>query len=313
VEFKEITLADREVLGEYLGMWSMDNAEHSFANLYMWRKAYQIKFCIKDEVLYIRFQHEIGNKPPILFSPLPKNCEIDYCRVMQDTIAYCHREGIEFKLQSVVQKMVDYIRLNCMDIFEISLDRDYSEYVYNVSDLVNLSGKKYHKKRNHIARFLDNNPNHEFAPITPDDIDDCKAMYQEWRAARESEGMEDLDLEQFAMYEALDNMEALNLTGGLVRIDGKVEAFTLGERISEKTVLIHIEKANQDIQGLYPFINREFLRHFYADMQFVNREEDMGLPGLRRAKESYYPAFMIDKYMVTLKEGITYETLHPEG
>ena len=124
MEFKEITLADREVLGEYLGMWSMDNAEHSFANLYMWRKAYQIKFCIKDEVLYIRFQHEIGNKPPILFSPLPKNCEIDYCRVMQDTIAYCHREGIEFKLQSVVQKMVDYIRLNCMDIFEISLDRD---------------------------------------------------------------------------------------------------------------------------------------------------------------------------------------------
>jgi len=313
LHFKEITLADREVLSEYLGIWSMDNAEHSFANLYFWRKAYQIKYCIKDEVLYIRFQHDIGDEPPILFSPLPKRMDVDYCKIMNDTIAYCHREGIEFKLQSVVQKMVDYIRMNCMDIFDIVHERDFCEYVYNVSDLTNLAGKKYHKKRNHIARFLENNPDHEFAPITPADIDDCKAMYMEWHNERAAEGMENLDLEQFAMFEALDNMENLGLQGALVRIGGKVKAFTIGERISDKTVLIHVEKADQSIQGLYPFINREFLRHFYSDMQYVNREEDLGIPGLRRSKESYYPAFLIDKYMVTLKEGITYETLHPEG
>ncbi|MDL2225324.1 phosphatidylglycerol lysyltransferase domain-containing protein [Eubacteriales bacterium OttesenSCG-928-M02] len=302
LEFREIQLADKPLLMEYLGKWSMDNAEHSFANLFMWRKAYNIKFCEKDDVLFLRFRHEYGSAHPILFSPLPKNEDMDYCKVMEETIQYCKDNDFPFKLQSVVEKMVEYIRMNCKDIFTITLDRDYSEYVYNMDDLVNLVGKKYHKKRNHINRFLEYYPNHEYAPITADDIDECKAMYRQWRAAREAEGMEDLDLEEYALCEGLDNMAVLNLDGGLVRVDGKVEAFTLGERISDKTALIHIEKANQEIQGLYPFINREFLKANYTDLQFVNREEDMGLEGLRRAKESYYPAFLIHKYMVTLKE-----------
>ena len=302
LDFKELELTDKPLLMEYLGKWSMDNAEHSFANLYMWRKAYNIKFCEKDDVLFLRFRHEYGSAHPILFSPLPKNEDMDYCKVMEATIQYCADHGFPFKLQSVVEKMVEYIRFNCKDIFTITLDRDYSEYVYNTEDLINLTGKKYHKKRNHINRFLELYPNHEYAPITPADIDACKAMYKEWQAARLAEGMEDLELEEFALWEGLDNMEVLALEGGLVRVDGKVEGFTLGERISDKAALIHIEKANQDIQGLYPFINREFLKANYSDLQYVNREEDMGIPGLRQAKESYYPVFLINKYMVTLKE-----------
>jgi hypothetical protein len=181
-----------------------------------------------------------------------------------------------------------------------ALDRSQCDYVYLVQDLIELKGRKYHRKRNHIKQFKEKY-SHQYIPLTPEWVPQCLQLQTEWCDLRDCEASPGLHNESLATKEAFTHFEKLEVKGGAILINGKVEAFTLGDPLNPETIVIHIEKANPAYEGLYPTINQAFLEHEGSGYTYVNREQDLGEEGLRKAKESYFPHHMINKYTMTLE------------
>lgn len=185
-------------------------------------------------------------------------------------------------------------------------DRDAFDYVYDINDLATLAGKKFQKKRNHLNRFRQNHPDAIVEPVTAENLPRVKALAETWYKLRlASDPQADFQLEQAALNRAFRYREALGLEGLLLTCDGQDVAFTLGSRLSENTFDIHFEKALDIADGAYPAINNHFanyLRSTYPALAFLNREDDMGLEGLRKAKLSYNPHHLVEKCWVHLKE-----------
>ena len=185
------------------------------------------------------------------------------------------------------------------DEFIFDYDRDGSDYLYDSQKLISLSGKKLHSKKNHLNSFK---RNHEFIyrSIKPEDIPNCKALFDLWYNEKE-EITRLMPESKVATYKLLDNMHELGLKSGLIEIDGKVVACTVGEKATEDTALIHVEFADTSYNGSYAAINQQFAEREWSDMTYINREEDMGNEGLRKAKESYQPIKLLNSYKATMK------------
>lgn len=173
--------------------------------------------------------------------------------------------------------------------------RDSFDYVYSVEDLATLSGKKHHQKRNHISYFEKNN-NWSYEEITPDTLNECIKMNEEWYCENIEKDPYGIEMERIVLKFAFENYDLLNYRGGLLRSDGKIIAFTFGEKLSDITFNTHFEKAFSSIRGAYQMINRQFALNTISDFKYVNREDDMGLEGLRKSKLSYYPEFLVEKF-----------------
>ncbi len=175
--------------------------------------------------------------------------------------------------------------------------------MYEADKLISLAGKKLHGKRNHINRFKEANPDWLYEPITTENVEDCFQMALKWREEMQCEYDVEKRDEMCVTLNALRLMEELELQGGLLRSEpgGEVIAFTIGEPLNPDTFVVHIEKAFAEIQGAYPMINQQFAEHAAAEYRYVNREEDTGAEGLRKAKLSYRPVFLVEKGIVTLK------------
>jgi len=184
--------------------------------------------------------------------------------------------------------------------FTIEPDRDNWDYVYLVRDLIELAGERHHGKRNHIAQFRAEHT-FEYRRLTPDLIPGCTEVQDLWCDERHCDLVATLRAESRAVKEALGELERLSAIGGCILIEGKVQAFTLGEPLNDDTVTIHIEKANSAFHGLYQLINQQFLEHEWQGYAYVNRQQDLGIEGLRRAKESYHPHHMVEKHVVRVK------------
>ena len=184
--------------------------------------------------------------------------------------------------------------------FAFSLDRPGSDYIYSAEDLVSLKGRKFEKKRNHLAKFK-RTYNYTYEQISSDNIADCIDVSDQWRSVNAAQLGESVNKEYCAVRRAVDSYEQLALLGGLIRIEGKPVAFTIGEEVNPDVFLLHFEKALDGYDGLYPAINKEFAEHHLANYKFVNREEDMGVEGLRKSKLSYHPVLLLEKYRAVLK------------
>ncbi len=172
----------------------------------------------------------------------------------------------------------------------------------NLRELATLSGKKLHGKRNHINKFKSLFEDRwSYESMTKDNLEECFQMALKWRAENDCEDDDEKRGEMCVALNSLRLFEELHLTGGVLRIDGKVVAFTIGEPICEDTYVVHIEKAYADVQGAYTMINQQFVEHECMNYKYVNREDDTGAEGLRKAKLSYRPAFMVEKGDVTEK------------
>ncbi|MBW1802292.1 MAG: DUF2156 domain-containing protein, partial [Deltaproteobacteria bacterium] len=180
------------------------------------------------------------------------------------------------------------------------LDRDNSDYVYLASDLIRLAGRKFHRKKNHVNRFK-KNAAYEYRPLDIELVECFLDMQEHWCQMRECTEKPDLLSEDYAIYQALTHFEDLDFRGGAIVLDSGVEAFSLGESLNPETAVIHIEKANPDITGLCAAINQIYCLNTWSDITYINREQDLGIEGLRKAKESYYPNHMVDKYIVTAR------------
>lgn len=297
-EFKEITIEDREILNPYFDLVDYEACEYNFNTLYMWQHAYKTAYHIGDNFAVL-----VGEYEGEVFSILPLAKKEDLPKVIDFVLNYF--EKIEEKLffRGITEEVVDYLKEQYGDRFEYVAERDIFDYVYDGEILRTLKGRKNSKKRNHINYFLNEYEGRfEYRLLGKNDFNDCRQLLDDWTINKEEnnnieEGMDD---ERFGIEKLFKNYDEicdrLKIAG--IYIDGKLEAFTMGELINDNMALIHIEKANPEIRGLYPYINQQFLVHEFPNVEFVNREEDMGIEGLRKAKLSYHPCKFVEKYTV---------------
>ena len=297
-QFKEITIEDREILNPYFDLVDYEACEYNFNTLYMWQHAYKTAYHIGDNFAVL-----VGEYEGEVFSILPLAKKEDLPKVIDFVLDYF--EQIEEKLyfRGITEEVVDYLKEEYGDRFEYIAERDLFDYVYDGEILRTLKGRKNSKKRNHINYFLSEYEGRfEYRRLGKADFDDCRQLLDDWTVNKEEnnnieEGVDDERLGIEKLFSHYDEVcDRLKIAG--IYIDGKLEAFTMGELLNNNMALIHIEKANPEIRGLYPYINQQFLVHEFPDVEFVNREEDMGIEGLRKAKLSYHPCKFVEKYTV---------------
>ena len=185
--------------------------------------------------------------------------------------------------------------------YEVSYIRDIADYVYKIEDLKNLVGKKYHSKKNHINKFLKTNENWSYERISEESTEECIEMVKEWcveNGCCEDKSKAD---EIYVLINGLRHRKELNFLGGIIRTAGRIVALTMGEKSDDDMFVIHFEKAFADVPGAYPMMNQQFIIHELSNYTYVNREEDLGLEGLRKAKETYHPVFMVEKGILVKK------------
>jgi hypothetical protein len=202
-----------------------------------------------------------------------------------------------FKMWGIYREIVEKLENILPGRFSFKLDRNNSDYIYLAEDLASLAGRKYHQKKNHANSFRKACPDYRHLPLDKNVTAECLAFAKKWNEEKTDAGNGDsLRCEMCAITEALTNFEALGIQGGVIVIDGEVQAMTFGEMINADTAVIHVEKANSAFRGLYAVINQEFCQMAWPEAKYVNREEDMGIEGLRRAKLSYHPRYILDKF-----------------
>ncbi len=298
--FKPITLDVKPLIDSYAKPWNLECSDLSFTNLFIWGFDNKMQYAEKDNVLYIKLH--FSSVPMYLWAPIPKyGVEVDYKKAIYDGIEYMKAAGVEPTYRSVWTPFRDRIMETCPELFSMPTDIAW-DYVYSRESLATLKGKKLHGKRNHINKFLSKYPDYEYRKLTPDIVEDCIALYDQWIADKDEETAKSLQTEKKSVIRALNNIEDLGLTGGTIYIDGKLCAFTLGERLHPHMQLIHIEKGDTNYDGIFPMINQQYVLHECQDVELINREEDMGVEGMRKAKRSYNPLKMIEKYLISTRD-----------
>lgn len=298
--FHPITLAAKKTIDAYTKPWNLECSDLSFANLFIWGADGKMEYAEKDDVLYIKLDFE--GVPVFLWAPIPMyGVEVDYRKAVYVGIDYMKSIGTEPTFRSVWTPFRDKMLEVCPELFSTPTDIAW-DYVYTRESLATLKGKKLHGKRNHINKFLSQYPDYEYKKLDRSMIDDCMALYDRWIEEKEEKERKSMEDEKQSVFLALNHMEELELTGGTIFIDGKLCAFTVGERLHPHMQLIHIEKANTDYDGLFPMINQQYVLHECEDVELINREEDMGIEGMRKAKRSYHPVKMIEKYMLSTRD-----------
>lgn len=293
-QFEFPTMEDREWMRPFLSNSGNMGSEAAFGTLFLWKDSYYSKVCrFKDHML-------LCSGGPLHTYNFPVGGEKPY-EAVEDLIADAAERGFPFKMWGVTEEGVSELEKRYPGRFVFQLDRNSADYIYNSADLINLSGRKYHGKRNHLAQF-DRSYSWSYEDLTSENVGDFQEVAREWCKANGGCEQAGSQMEGCALRKAFDHFEALELGGGLIRVDGKAVAFTVGEEINPQTYLLHFEKALDGYNGLYAAINHEFAARHLSGYQYVNREEDMGLEGLRKAKLSYHPALLLEKYLVTLKE-----------
>ena len=292
IQFKRPEMKDRELIHSYFKKYPSRSCEKTFANSYLWARHYNVAFAIVENTLvYKSVNHGLAFSYPI-------GDPEDVKRALAFLKKYTEAKGVPFVLYHVTESQFAQLEEWYPDRFEIEYNRDAADYVYESEKLATLSGKKLHAKRNHINKFKAMFENWSYETLTKDNVEECFQMALKWREQNGCEEDEDKNAEMCVTLNSLRLLEELELTGGLLRVNGEVIAFTIGEPICDDTFVVHIEKAYADIQGAYPMINQQFVEHECTDYKYVNREEDTGAEGLRKAKLSYRPAFLVEKGVV---------------
>lgn len=293
LDFRPIELSDKPMADIVICASGCHGADYSFANLYMWRHEYEPLITFMDERMLL-----IMPKYNDLYA-YPKGGG-DLRPVMEALLEDAHERGHKLVMRGLTPLTLEEFMPLYGDRFEITENRDDAEYVYTTEKLRDLRGRHLSSKRNHIKHFERSGP-WEFVRVTADDLGTARDFVSEFYKEK---GDPDLEAESIAIDEMFDNYEALGFYGGLLYQNGSPVAFTAGTRLDPVTIDVHFEKALPGVDGAYTMVNREFVRMIsdeIPEIEYFNREEDMGLEGLRRAKESYHPDVLLMKYTATEK------------
>lgn len=304
--FDDITSEERKLLGEYFRGYEYRGANFTFLANYIWRTMYCLSWEIVEDYLCISAGRcDAGERDAVMAMPLTRTGSYDLEK-LKKCIEICkgkfEQAGIEFALGSVPGHMVEIIENAMPGMFEAEHIRDLDEYVYLKEKLITLSGRALHKKKNHLNFFL-RTYEYEAKPLTKDmegDLLELTARIKEYKEMDPDE-VDDLEGEYDAIVEMLDHLDNPDVYSVAIFIKGHLEAYAIGERLSDKMAVEHFEKANGAYRGLYQLVCREFCMALPEEIELINREEDMGLPNLRQAKEALKPEFMEEKYGMRLK------------
>lgn len=289
--YKDLTLEDRDVFVQALCADPPQVSELTFTNLFMWRCRHNPVWREVGGLLLIIMRPEEG--APFGLPPVGKgDKKAALNTLIRDLVELSGEARVQRSDRAFVDAHVDPA------VFEVTEDRDNSDYVYSTRELIDLPGNRFHKKKNHLNKFM-RAARFTYQPLDADFAARFLELQETWCEIRDCLNNPGLFEENIAVYEALKNYAALGFSGGAILMDGKVEAFALGEKLNPDTAVIHIEKANPDIPGLYAAINNLFCKEAWSGVPFINREQDLGLAGLRQAKLSYNPVRLVEKF--TLK------------
>ncbi len=292
LEFHPLTLEQAELLQEYFKKGKTRLCDQTMGGAMMWRNCFHTQFAYDGECLYFRSEFEPGKT---VFTPPVGDLETGVKRLVE----HCRQEGCCLSFCSVGEEEKDRILALLPDYFATPT-RDWFDYLYSVEKLSTFSGKKLSGQRNHRNFFLKNHASWRFVPLSKENV----ALAKEFFLQYDQETQKDSPFfqeEERAVLEVLDHLEVYGFFGGMIVTEEKVVALSLGEIIGD-TIFVHIEKAKRQVRGSYQMMVSEFLRHFAGGTVFVNREEDVGDPGLRYSKESYHPERLLAKYSIEKRE-----------
>ena len=302
IDFHPPRLEEKPWVDELLRRADYRGCDYNFTNLFVWSRAYHQEIARVDDFLVT---HVCGRMGCSFMFPAGGGDLASVIRKLEEEAA---GRGEPLRLVCLTPRQMAELEEFFPGQFTFTADRDGYDYLYEIDRLADLGGKRLHAKRNHINRFMENNPSWTYEEITPESLGECLAMDKEWyrrSLAREGEAEErDLGDEGVALRQAMEHYQALGLEGGLIRVYGEVVAFTMGDLLNSDTYDVHFEKAYGELQGAYAMINREvarWVRGRHPNVRYLNREDDMGVEGLRKAKESYYPDQMVEKHTAMWK------------
>lgn len=290
IDIKELTIDDKAMFDSYM-QHKTENSGSSFANIFIWRDTYETKYAIVDGFLVLFYQSKKGSIHPTM--PHGKG---DCTRALYEIAEFMESIDQPFVMETVTESDKETLVRLLGDKVVVCEQRDLFDYVYLAEDLIRLSGKKLHGKRNHINKFQ-SLYQYKYLPLTHDLFDICYQKAEMWLLEKyQDKSHPDLKGELLSLGEAFRHFDALKFSGGCIFVGDDLAAFTIGEQLTDTMALIHIEKANTAYQGAYPMINREYVAHQWPHMTYINREEDLGIEGLRKAKLSYQPHKLIPIY-----------------
>lgn len=300
IPFRSITLADKALVSSFTLRSEYRNCDFSFSNMCSWRFLYDTEWAVVAGFLMIRF-HIDGWQRPVYMMPVGEGELATALSLLeQDSLSAGHpllllgiTPDARIKLEQALPGQFHYLK-----------ERDFYDYIYLREDLATLRGKRYQAKRNHINGFK-KLYSYQYLPITAELVPECLQLeaiwYQENRTEEESE---ELNQERQSIAFALSHFEELGLTGGAICHQNRIIAFSFGSPINHDTFGVHIEKADVSYNGIYALINQEFALHLPEQYTYINREEDLGLPGLRQAKLSYHPIELLEKCTTVKKSNL---------
>lgn len=304
-----ITVDNRQILEKYLNGYEYKTSGLSFSAQYMWRESNMFSWDILGEYMCIagisHLELEEGIILPFLFPPL--TCTGQYDKdALRETILKARdlfaKVGQPFSLRLVPFHLMEIIKEAVPELRWVD-DRPNYDYIYLTQDLIDLKGRAFHGKKNHLNYFK-KTYDYEYVELTSDMADECMQFISEFNERKDvpEHEKEMLRYEEEAMEDVFRNLEAVGYKAGAIRIDGKIEALAIGGQLGANTVTEHVEKANVNFRGLYQAINNEFCKHVASQAKYINREEDMGIPNLRKAKLSYRPCKLLEKYIGVFRE-----------
>ena len=299
IDFKPITIDDKEVITSFTLPSPLRNCDLAFSNMCRLRFLYQSEYAVYKNFLLIRFYIEEKNKKRIAYMRPIGNGDFRDALLQLEEDSWQH--GHPLLMLGVTPISKDLLEEAFPGEFSYIPERDYFDYIYLREDLATLKGKKFQAKRNHVNKFKKQYA-YEYEPLTAELVPECLEFEAKWyKANRTDDDQEELTDERKSMIFALNHFKELNLLGGAIRIDHKLVAFTFGSPINQDTFGVHVEKADTDYEGAYSIINQEFASRIPEQYVYVNREEDLGIPGLRKAKLSYNPTILLPKAAVIKK------------
>ena len=292
MNFRTIALKDRELFERYRIDEGYYGCNLDFNTLFLWNIQDGTTIFEDAAAIYVEakyFRHII------FFPPIMKAVKADMTEAVEKMYRYSRDKGQRFILKALSKDMLARIDKDFLSGFEVIEDRNNFDYIYRSVDLINLPGKAFHGKRNHINQFM-NAYKYEFRPYGAGDYRSVMDLCEEWASYQTD--VKGAAAEKLAITCALQNMDALGLSAAVIIIDGAVRAFTVGSKSYNDMGIVYFEKADINYKGIYAAINNFFAKEYFSGVSYINRQEDMGIENLRKSKLSYNPAFLVEKYII---------------
>ena len=291
LQFRPVHDSDYELASPIMKKTGYNSTESSFIILHTWCNLYGGEICIDGETVFIRSKRNNGYS---YLPPLGGDMKTGLLKILETEKA----SGKDIRLHSVTERMREEMEKAFPGEFEYTERRNSADYMYSSESLATLAGKKMHQKRNHYNKFIKKYEGRfSYSDMTAEDVPEVLNFQRKWiELASDKEGMNVLEYETTAIEKLLSFFERFSLRGGVLRIDGRICAYCVAAKISDDTVDVMVEKGDYAYEGVYQAINKMFAESACRDVKYINREEDMGIEGLRRAKLSYNPEFLLTKY-----------------